>query len=480
MAKIIDFTQNPIFLLACLLLGGVCGLFAPSSLSVVQSLGELYIHLVGAAALPLLIVAVFFGLKQVMALPNAGVRLFTIVILTIAITFACSFLGALLASALTSGGGLTQADISQIGKLVSTLQDDASISLNPPREHNFSSKVDQGAEWNNFFHSLSFGSIFSVMIGALAFGLAFAVQSGTSARTLTNLFETIYRALEWLILRLNIFLPLVAFTVAATATASVGSTWIFVMLEFLFPYFLAVLLVVFVVIVVIARNLGVGLSSVLNALSAPMTVVTLSGSAGATAALPVTIDAMGSRLGFNRGLVELVMPTSAVFLKAGDALFISMLAVFVANLYGKPVSISDLGFICALSVAAAFMAVDGRHGKTLALSAVVLAPLGLPLEAVFPVFLILEIICEGPRNLLSLLMGCVIVAVASRGLHSERVRVENFEIERKYLFVMTNKKLYLAAGFFVLAMAVMLFAGVGLGIRSVNSVSPISGIGLIQ
>eukprot|EP01036_Dinobryon_divergens_P042113 gene42113-55910_t len=105
-------------------------------------------------------------------------------------------------------------------------------------------------------------------------------------------------------------------------------------------------------IAVIHRRGNQPLVEVLQHLKTPMLVSLVSSST--TASIPHTIEAMSARMGFSRGIVELVVPTASVFLRAGSALYYVLLALFVANLYDRTLSAADIGMIGTGATVAAF------------------------------------------------------------------------------------------------------------------------------
>jgi Na+/H+-dicarboxylate symporter len=98
-------------------------------------------------------------------------------------------------------------------------------------------------------------------------------------------------------------------------------------------------------------------------------------------------------------------------------LFFAVLAIFVANVYHHPLGGGELVSICLLSWTAALWSVGIPGAKSLILGSFVLASLGLPLEAVLPVFILVEVLCEGPRNLLSQLISSALIALLADGLY---------------------------------------------------------------
>jgi aerobic C4-dicarboxylate transport protein len=176
---------------------------------------------------------------------------------------------------------------------------------------------------------------------------------------------------------------------------------------------------------------------------------------------------MSARLGFSRGIVELVVPTASVFLRAGSALYYVLLALFVANLYDRTLSAADIGMIGTGATVAAFASAGNNSLTNVGYAGIVLSLLQLPIEAALALFLAIDLICEGPRNLLTLLASCALIAIVSAGLPSERVTAPAADTApvQPLRFVLTRGNVYLLAGCSVLASLLILLMGIAVGAR---------------
>jgi Na+/H+-dicarboxylate symporter len=204
----------------------------------------------------------------------------------------------------------------------------------------------------------------------------------------------------------------------------------------------------------------------MNDLRRPYVVALLS--SGTVAAVPGFIDVMCNQLGFRRDLVEFFAPLVPVFLRMGDAVFFAVLAVFVANLYGRPPGAADLALIALASAAAALASAAVVGGRSLVAAVLLLGWLGLPAEAVLPAFVLLELLCEGPRNVLSLAMACALVTLASRGLASEAPELASAQAgaEGKRIRIAVRRSHAFTMGLLIaLALGTACLAGIGLGLR---------------
>ncbi|RJF92728.1 dicarboxylate/amino acid:cation symporter [Noviherbaspirillum saxi] len=458
-----EIFQHPATLLAAVLLGGWTGTLFPESVSVMSAISTLYLSLIQVASLPFVVLAVFFGLQRLPSLPKSGRRLFLMIVLSVIAMLLCSVVGILVASLTSAGAGIAGNEAEALGGFALKSESQFMMSLRDISADTQDLLKVPSIIPDNFYAVLAFGSLPSVLIGALVFGIAVAAQKPDASAHLTGILEGIYRALESLVNRFNSLLPAAAFVLAAAATSAAGLEVLVLLKSFLGAFFTAALLICAASISAIAWRLKKSPLEVLMALREPITVCLFS--PVAVAAVPGFIHSMSVRLGFSRGLVELYSPIAPVFVKAGEALFFSVLAIFIANLYGHTLTVGEVTTICLLSWLAALWSVGVFGVKSVIMGTFVMNSLGLPLEAVLPVFILIEGICEGARNLLSFLVSSALFALVSDGLYINNGQVS--EVWHAFSITLTFSRKQALFGSLLLAIAFLAVfcAGVGFGLR---------------
>jgi len=414
---------NPVALLAFLLAGGLAGSLVPVIGSYASVLGQIYLAVVSMAALPLVVVAIFFGLRQVLALPHALRRVLMIGGLAVFLVAACAVIGVATGAVLGTGKALSLETRQHLGLLVQTTGGEAAnaeIALFN-RAAAVPGMAEQRQEFvpSNFFRALVDGNAANIALCSILFGLAFAVISRERSSALASIFEATYRTFETIISNANIFIPILVFGMAAFLVASAGRQTMVAMGSFLVSFTAVSVALAGMAVVIIRKQSGASIPLVLSALKAPALVSLTSSSS--TASIPGAIEAMSVKLGFSRGVVELVTPLAAVFARTGAALYFALLAVFVMNLYGREIALGDAVLICSGASLAALASAGNNGLATLGFAGMVLSMLKLPIEAALALFVAIDIVCEGPRNLLTLMFSCVLIALVSSGLPSERL-----------------------------------------------------------
>ncbi|WP_017773561.1 dicarboxylate/amino acid:cation symporter [Paraburkholderia kururiensis] len=471
-------SRSTLGLIACLAVGGLCGVFAEPAGAFAYFVGELYLCVVNMAAIPLLVVATFFGLRQVIALPRPRTRVGTIMLLALAFVV-LSATGGTLAGVLAMPGQHLSAEAhAHLGELVlkNAGAEDVRVALFGQGAGSAGTGTGTGTSVidvsdlfpDNFYRVLAQGHPLGILTGTILFGLAFAALSRDQTRMLSNVFEGVYRALETIIAQANLLIPVLVFGVAAHLTSQTQGATLTAMSSFLVCFALAALVFAGLALATIAARAGQSLPQVLSGLKAPLLVGLTSGSA--TAPIPHTIEAMSERLGFSRGVVELVVPFGSVFVRAGSALYYALAAVFVANLYERPLGAGEIALVCAAAVLAAFVSAGQSGVAAVGYTGVVLSMLHLPAEAAGVLFVSVDLICEGPRNALSLLAVCTVIALVSAGLPSERKTAAGLQggaagLSPVLRFTFTRAQLVLAAGCVTMAALLIVLMGIGVGAR---------------
>ncbi|MDB5871419.1 MAG: sodium:dicarboxylate symporter [Ramlibacter sp.] len=467
-------SSSPPALLVCLVAGGLVGRFFPDLGAVAAVLGQVYLGVIGMAALPLLVVATFFGLRQTLALPQPGRRVLMIAALAMLLVAVCAGVGTLAGVLVQPGASVDRGTREYLGAMVQRAggaAGDTEIALDATSDPNQDKALDPN--WaadlvpDNFFRVLAEGKSLGILLCTIPFGLAFAALGKGRNTALTGVFETIYRALETIISRVNLFIPVLVFSMSAYFVAKTEPRTIAAMSSFVGWFLILALSLSAVAVAVIRRQCKLPVSQVLQALKAPA-LISLT-SASTTASIPDTIEAMSSKLGFSRGIVELVTPMSSVFLRGGSALYYALVALFVANLYGRTLAPDELALTCAGAFLAAFASAGNNSAANVAYAGVVLAMLQLPAEAALALFIAVDLICEGPRNLLTLLCACLLSALVSRGLPSERVAAGEATAAtapKPVRFAFTRADLALGVGCCLVVAVLLVVLGIGVGMKT--------------
>jgi Na+/H+-dicarboxylate symporter len=458
-----SFLQHPLFLLVFVAIGGLIGYTWPAASPALEGLGYVYLFLLEMCAIPLMMVAVILGLKQMISLPNASVRLSGILLTGLAAILVAGLLGSFGAAALMGKEVLSDSQRAVLGEFTSLAVPALEITLRGEPETDSSHNVHQELVPSNILMALVQGSVPAILLGSLLFGIALARQVGPDSKSFFGTLEMIYRSLEVLIDRINYLLPLAALSFAGALTGANDGKLISSVGGFLWPFLSLSFILTVSMLVLISHLSGRSLSAVLQMMVKPITISMISPLP--TAAVPNYIEIMSNQLGFTRAISELVAPISPYFFRTGEALFFGMLGVYLSRVYNHALPPMELIQIGLLATTAAFVSVGSFGIAPVLLSSVMLVVLDLPLEGILPALLAIEIICSGARNVVSSLCACGLIALASKGL-VQRSDIDLSELKSTLIMAVFDRKLMWAIlALTLLALTLTFLTGVGVGMR---------------
>ena len=467
-----DWSQNPWLFIGMPILGAVVAWFIPSASLWFNPLLKIYVDLLNLFVVPLILLAIVFGLANFSRLPNSPVRFLVAVSLGFAGLLACGAVAVVVGALFSPGAGLTEMNQWNLGQLslkhesIHSLQLFESSEL-PPDGLVFKFTPD------NLFHAFANESLGLSMVGALIFGLGFALLPTSVSKPLFDRLEFIYLALEILITTINKMLPMVAFAYAVHLVAGMGQGGLGLISEFMKPFVISVVLSGGFLLWVISFSAGISLWKTMSALKESLLISFLA--RNSAAGVPSVIHCLCDIFGFRRAMVKFLAPLFPFFFHAGEVIFLTLLALFVANLYQTPLSTLDHLQILMLSMFCSFVSRAMVGSGTLIMAGYMNQFFQLPFEAVLPAFVIIDVVVAGFKSVLSVLLSCAVISVVSKGLSREMQTDETatetvpkhspvtFSIDRGALMMMAAM---------VLALLITVFSiGVGLGARMSDGLS---------
>jgi Na+/H+-dicarboxylate symporter len=127
--------------------------------------------------------------------------------------------------------------------------------------------------------------------------------------------------------------------------------------------------------------------------------------------MPVMIESLADKLGFARSRVELLVPLATSLLRVGPVVYYVTATLFIAQLYGRDLTIADVALVMGASVLAGFASAGMTGLVTVSLVGMTCAYLGLPFEAAFILFLAVDPICDMLRTLVLVLGNTAAVSL---------------------------------------------------------------------
>lgn len=371
--------------------------------TILHTIGTIFVTLLKALVPPLIFLAIVTSIANLRGVTNAA-RLAGKTLLWFAITSLIAVSIGIALGALTSPGansgvdaGTAEASSTQGGWL------DFLVGLVPA---NFLGL--EGSAGDDGSISLTFNAL-QILVISIAVGIA-VLSVGEKAEPFlrfTGSALEIVQKLLWWVIRLA---PIGTIGLLGNAVASYGWTAIGQLGVFTADVYIGMLLVLLVVYPVLLKINGLGIGSFFRGVWPATSLGFVSRSSLGTMPMTQTVT---ERMGVPRHYASFAIPLGATTKMDGcAAIYPSLAAIFVANFYGVPLSVTDYLLIVLVSVLGS-AATAGMTGATVMLT-LTLSTLGLPLEGVGLLLAIDPILDMGRTALNVTGQSLVAVIVAKR------------------------------------------------------------------
>jgi Na+/H+-dicarboxylate symporter len=412
--KIYAFVLNPWVIIGSLAGGFALATVAPAEAVKLGFLGDIYVDLLKMITLPFMVSAVIFSLQRLFREGGTGKLLGRVAVVFLTFSVVVAFVGALTLLIMRPGENLSAATMQVFGQIVGNdlSSSDTAMSLqgtDAPKKSITFTEVLVSLVPTNIFSALANGDTLKALVFALLFGLAVGHVPTRISDGLTHSLETIYHSCQTLMRWLNFPLPLVLFCMSAAQLGKTGLGPLQAMLQFVVAFFVASVIVLAASAVIIWRRSNNSFGQTLNALRGPFALA-LATRSSATC-MPIMIESLADRLGFARSRVELLVPLSVSLLRVGPVVYYVCATLFIAQLYGRALTLPDVGIVMAASVLAGFASAGMTGLITVSLVGMTCTYLGLPFEAAFILFLAVDPVCDMLRTLVLVIGNTAAVAV---------------------------------------------------------------------
>ncbi len=350
-------------ILAGLALGILAGALLGESASVFKPLGDIFINAIMMLIVPLVFSTLIVGITSMrdpQKMGRIGARTIGLYLLTTA--FAIS-IGLLLSTLLQPGAGVNiifdgSVDASEAPTLASIL-----IDLVP----------------RNPIDALANGNILQIIVFAIGLGISLTLI-GEKGEPLVVVFDSFAEAMYKLTGIVMAFAPFGVFGLIAHVSGQYGLEILLPLAKLIGVVYLASALHVLVVYSGFISLLGrLNPARYLQgSLDAMMVAFSSASSAGS---LPVSIRCAQQNLGVSEGVSGFVLPVGATINMDGTALYQGVVVLFIAQMLGIELSLVDYGMIVATGTLAS-IGTAGVPGAGLIMLSIVMAQIGLPLEAI--------------------------------------------------------------------------------------------------
>jgi DAACS family dicarboxylate/amino acid:cation (Na+ or H+) symporter len=325
--------------------------------------GSIFISLLQLMVVPLVLVSLVCGvtaLGDLRALGRVGGKTLGLYLITTAIAI---MLALTIATLLSPGEGfvLSEQDISYEGSEAPALRD-VLIDMFP----------------QNPVRAMAEGQMLQIIVFALLFGFAVTL-AGEKGRHVINLFTDLNEVIMNMVLLVIKLAPIGVFALLARTFATEGLALVGPLAGYFIAVVMGLALHLGVTYSVLLRLFGLSPLSFFKQIRTPMSFAFSTSSSSAT--IPVTLNTLETRLGVRNSVAAFTVPLGATINMDGTAIMQGVATVFIANVYGIDLGLTDY-LVVILTATLASIGTAAVPSAGLIMLAMVLNQIGLPVEGI--------------------------------------------------------------------------------------------------
>jgi Na+/H+-dicarboxylate symporter len=380
-----------------IILGLFCGILFRENAVIFQPIGDMFIRLLRMVVIPIIFSSLVVGvlnLGNVKSLGRLGGRTFVYYLTT---TLAAVFIGLLVVNMIHPGW---DADIQVTESVLPDGLQNQTLFL---------SDILKNLVPENIFKAMVEGQTLGLIFFSIIFGcalLAIGKKAEAMGRMVESLNEVVLKITDWIML----LAPIGVFALMASLVGKIG-----------LAAFKPLALYMATVLIGLALHSLFVLSGILVFIGkySPITFVkrmfpalaTAFSTDSSVATLPVTMECLEKNVGISKKVTGFVTPLGATINMDGTALYEAVAAMFIAQVYGIDLTLTQQ-FIIALTATLASIGAAGIPSAGLITLVIVLKAVNLPLEGIGLLLAVDRILdmCRTTVNVLGDAVGALVVA----------------------------------------------------------------------
>ncbi|MDJ0918913.1 MAG: dicarboxylate/amino acid:cation symporter [Woeseiaceae bacterium] len=271
----------------------------------------------------------------------------------------------------------------------------------------------------NIFAAAAEGQMLGIIFFAILFGYFMTRLETDYAEPLYNFWNAVFhvmmRMTEWIML----FAPIGVFGLVAKTVSETGFDAAGPLLAFSGVVLLALIVHAVVTLPLLLRFIGNVKPYKTMALMSPALLTAFS-TASSSATLPVTMDRIEDEVGVSNNVSSFVLPLGATVNMNGTALYECVAAMFIAQAYGLELTFGVQFSIVVIALLTS-IGVAGVPSASLVAIAIILAAIGLPVEAI-GVLLVFDRVLDMARTSINIWGDATCATIIAR-LSGEKTNV---------------------------------------------------------
>ncbi|OFR00940.1 glutamate:protein symporter [Staphylococcus sp. HMSC066C03] len=366
----------PTQVIIALVLGVIVGLllFGQDNLAnYIKPFGDIFLNLIKMIIIPIVFCALALSISKLGDSKKVGSYGWKAILYFEIITTVAIGLGIIIGNLFKPGAGL---DYNKLPKGdISKYQSSAHSAEQASTYGNHLIDTIVNIVPTNLFESLAKGDLLPIIFFAVFFGLGLAAI-GEKAEPVKGFLSGTLEAVFWMINKILKLAPIGVFAFICTTVMTFGVSALVPLLKLLLVVVGAMIFFVVVVLGIVARMVGVSIFSIMKILKSELLLAFSTSSSEAV--LPVIMKKM-ENFGAPKDVTSFVIPIGYSFNLDGSALYQSIAALFVAQMYDVHLSLTEqIVLMATLMIASKGMA--GVPGVSIVVLLTTLGSMHLPAQ----------------------------------------------------------------------------------------------------
>ncbi|WP_192947366.1 cation:dicarboxylate symporter family transporter [Staphylococcus cohnii] len=365
----------PMQVIIALVLGVIVGLLLyghDEIANYIKPFGDVFLNLIKMIVIPVVFCSLALSISNVGESKTVGRYGFKTILYFEIITTIAIGLGILFANIFKPGKGL---DPDKLPKGdISTYESSAKAAESSTYGNHFIDTIVNIVP-QNLFEALTSGELLPIIFFAVFFGVALSAI-GKKAEPVKAVLSGSLEAIFWMINKILKLAPIGVFAFICTTIMTFGASALIPLLKLLLVVIGAMIFFIIVVLGIVARLCGISIFSIIKILKNELVLAFSTSSSESV--LPIIMKKM-ENFGSPKDITSFVVPIGYTFNLDGSALYQSIAALFVAQMYGIDMLIGQqIMLMVTLMVASKGMA--GVPGVSIVVLITTLTTMGLPAE----------------------------------------------------------------------------------------------------
>ena len=358
--------------------GVICGLILGPKSVWIEPVGKAFIRLITMVVVPLVFASLAVGtasLGSIKRLGRIGVKTISYYILTTALAVT---IGLLLANAIQPGSGLNE---TVKAKLLQDYQESSKDQLakamsNKPKVIDVLLQIIP----TNPIRAMADSDMLGLIFFSLALGIALTYLPSSRSQPVVNFLDGLNDAIIQLVHLIMKVAPYGVFALMAAVTGRFGYSILITLIKYALVVLIGLAIHLGGVYSLLVSTLG-GMSPLRFFRGMREAQLVAFSTSSSNAALPVNMKCCQENLGVPKEITSFVLPLGATINMDGTALYQGVAAVFIAQVYGLPLTMMDQLMI-VLTATLASIGAAGVPGAGIVTLTLVLQTIGIPLEGI--------------------------------------------------------------------------------------------------